>query len=69
MHVKNLSHVVAACCTLHNICEIHGDTFNDEWLTKGTSLADQETAPSASNTDSGNDVRDALVEYFSHKSL
>ena len=69
MHVKNVPHVVAACCTLHNICEIHGDTFNDEWLTEDTSLADQEAAPSTSNTDSGNDVRDALVEYFSHNSL
>ena len=23
--------VAATCCVLHNICEIHGDTF-DEWL-------------------------------------
>ena len=30
--VNDASKVVAACCVLHNICEIHGDTFDEEWL-------------------------------------
>ena len=24
--------VVAACAILHNMCEIHGDKFEEEWL-------------------------------------
>jgi hypothetical protein len=24
--------VIAASCVLHNICEIHGDAFNDQWM-------------------------------------
>ena len=27
-----MTHMIPACCTLHNICEIHGDEFNDEWM-------------------------------------
>ena len=23
---------VTACCILHNICEVHQDSFNDQWL-------------------------------------
>ena len=29
---ENVPTVIAACCILHNICEIHGETFNDSWL-------------------------------------
>ena len=32
MVVENVPTVVGACCILHNICQIHGDTFNEEWL-------------------------------------
>ena len=31
---KNLKYVVqqvAACCILHNVCKIHGDSFDDGW--------------------------------------
>ena len=24
--------LVAACCVLHNICEIHGECFDDSWM-------------------------------------
>ena len=29
MHIDNVLNVVAAFCVLHNICEIHGETFDD----------------------------------------
>ena len=29
MHIDNVPNVVAAFCVLHNICEIHGETFDD----------------------------------------
>ena len=28
--------LVAACCVLHNICEIHQEIFNEEWLVSPT---------------------------------
>lgn len=30
--VRDVPELVAACCVLHNMCEVHGDTFNEEWL-------------------------------------
>ena len=30
MLMTNVPNVIAACC--NNICEIHGDEFNDEWM-------------------------------------
>ena len=32
MNVENVPHIVDACCILHNVCEIHGDTFNEAWI-------------------------------------
>jgi len=32
MHINNVPNVVLACCILHNVCEIHDDEFNEEWL-------------------------------------
>ena len=28
----SVPNVILACCALHNICEVHNDSFNDEWL-------------------------------------
>ena len=27
-----VSTIVNACCILHNLCEVHGDGFVEEWL-------------------------------------
>jgi hypothetical protein len=32
MHIGNVQYVIAACCVLHNICEIHRDSINDDWM-------------------------------------
>ena len=32
MDIDNIPHIITACCVLHNVCEVHGDSFNDEWL-------------------------------------
>ena len=24
--------LVTACCVLHNLCEVHGDGFNEYWM-------------------------------------
>lgn len=30
--ITSVSEIVKSCCTLHNICEIHGDFFDEDWL-------------------------------------
>lgn len=37
MAVKNVPKVIAACCILHNICEIHGEVFDEKWLEEANS--------------------------------
>ena len=29
---EHIPTVISACCILHNICEIHGEAFNEAWL-------------------------------------
>lgn len=69
MNIANIPTVITAACILHNICEVHGDTFNDSWLReiRDSSLPQ----PSSSNARDGNStrpnqIRDALCYYFSN---
>ena len=32
MNVTNVPNIITACCILHNMCEIHSDTFNEQRL-------------------------------------
>ena len=32
MHIEDVPDIVGSCCVLHNICQIHGDSFDDSWL-------------------------------------
>ena len=45
-----------------------GTEFNEEWLedTQDGSTSDQLTVPNSNNTDSGVEVREILIEYFSN---
>ena len=64
--IHDLPKLVAACCVLHNICEIHGENFNEEWLdgvTDHTSESSHSTSASVDN--SGQDIQIALMRYFS----
>ena len=49
--VHDLPKLVAACCVLHNICEVHGESFCEEWLddvANDTSASSSTTLTSAS---------------------
>ena len=64
MLVENVPTVVGACCVLHNICQIHGDAFNNEWL------RDMSHTGNISNDDNtggrgGESMRESLVQFFS----
>jgi len=30
MDIDNVAQIIAACCVLHNLCEIHHDSFNEK---------------------------------------
>ena len=67
MDVFNVPRVVLACCILHNICEIHGDTFSTVWL---DTMTDDQPATIAINTHTSQNtspaviIRDKLVQYM-----
>ena len=69
MYIENVPNVVGACCVLHNICEIHNDVFNEEWLQDMNEDGADPIVASSNSVDSGNDIRDALTEYFTHNPL
>ena len=66
MHIDNVPNVIAACCVLHNVCEIHGDTFNNDWLVDVSLDQPDYSAPSMSrpSTAGGDRVRMILMDYF-----
>lgn len=68
-NVKFLPKYIAACCVLHNICEMHRDAFNDEWMIQQSA---NENAPTANTQTTGvsnsaveaHTIREALSDYF-----
>ena len=58
--------LVTACCVLHNICEIHQDSFDHQWLDDEVTQASNmsrsaSTIPSSSTAIS---IRNALCDYI-----
>ncbi|XP_035692548.1 protein ANTAGONIST OF LIKE HETEROCHROMATIN PROTEIN 1-like [Branchiostoma floridae] len=52
--------VVTACCVLHNVCEVHGEHFDDQWLVP----ADDRQVPMQRCQAVPNASRDALARLF-----
>ena len=64
---EDMPTVISACCVLCNICEMHRDYFNKEWL---HNMATGPTQPSAlsmpiptANVSSATAIRQALCDY------
>lgn len=70
MDIDNVPHIISACCVLHNVCEVHGDKFNDDWLLEvDTQMAQPDDQQSSSSAQSvrvsgGDQVREILIDYF-----
>lgn len=66
--LKHVVDIVAACVTLHNMCEMIGDAFLMEW----NSLQNAPTQPIRVNQDSssvdGAAVRDAIMQHINNTS-
>ena len=56
---------VTTCCILHNICEVHHDEFNDQWL---DDVDEFSIPPSSGSTlpgaSTGSSNHNALANYF-----
>ena len=65
MHTVHIPTVIAACCILHNICEIHGECFNDAWLLSESEF-EHPTSTSLPSASTGNakDVRNTIMLYL-----
>jgi hypothetical protein len=68
MHIRNAQYVIAASCVLHNICEVHGDSIDDDWVNSNNDAELEQPDGShfiRSTTNRPAAIRDALVRYFS----
>ena len=64
MDISHVPQVVTACCILHNMCEVHGDAFNDTWFEDSQLDQPHSPTPSTLPTSQARAVRDFLVQYF-----
>ena len=64
MDIDNVPHIITACCILHNMCEVHGDSFNELWLEDVDMSTQPELSHSSGNDTSAKTIRDALVQYY-----
>ena len=71
MDVTSVPKVVTACCILHNVCEIHGDMFDDDWLEEShSSELEEPSAPTVDNEeDDAQYIRQAFVDYLDNNPL
>ena len=63
VRVAEVPELVGACCILHNICQLHGEGFDTQWLEDNEYESPNDPAPSVSRS-GGDRVRTALTEYF-----
>ena len=66
VQLEDVPDIVASCCVLHNICQIHGDNFDESWLDPTDMVSITTSTHScvhASNSD-GNNIRRAVMEYI-----
>ena len=66
MSTEHIPTVITACCILHNICEIHGEYFNDSWFADNTEYEQPSSSMVTHTALSGasHEVRNTLMEYL-----
>ena len=58
INVRDVPELVAACCTLHNICKVRTDTFDEERLQGNKTTGEIVTYDTASQSGSGENIFD-----------
>ena len=70
MDIRNVPNFVAACCILHNLCEVHGEDFDNDWMELVGGVIDVHV-PNEQCMDGGDtddDIREAIMTYV-HNNL
>ena len=68
--IKYVPTLVMACCVLHNLCELHGDQCEDDWLVETSSsnasaiASSTATSTLTSGQQNAVTIREALCDYF-----
>lgn len=66
-HLELVPMMALASCVLHNVCEMHGDPFRDEWLEEVRQLECPQpsvTSPAYMDDPNAEQVRSLLCSYF-----
>ncbi|KAL7851055.1 hypothetical protein AOLI_G00214110 [Acnodon oligacanthus] len=66
-HMDVVPTMILACCILHNVCEVHGDTFVDEWVQavrQEDNPQPADEAPASGDNPAGDEVRALYCDYF-----
>jgi hypothetical protein len=58
--------LITACCALHNVCEVNGDSFDEDWLEGVEITRETEANDGTTQSESGDSIRRALMSYFQH---
>ena len=53
VELQHIPQAIAACATLHNICEIHKECFHEEWLTMTNNGDETVRLPSTESPNTG----------------
>ena len=72
MSMENIPIVIAAFCVLHNLFEIHGETFLESWITESDLEGNQPQLILAEDDTSNagpKEIRSSLVQYLSDHPL
>ena len=68
MNVRNVPHVVTACCVLHNICEMFNDSIPELWFHADMDIDQPPTAVTREDTTdetNATTIRNTLINYYS----
>ena len=63
--ISLLSKVIAACCALHNLREVHGDAFNEEWAIASAKIPSSEAAGMTTvGSNNAESIHNVLADYL-----
>ena len=64
VHVNDVPELVGACCVLHNICQLHGEGFDEQWLDESSQCDSPAISTITNRASDGDRIRTALTQYF-----
>ena len=65
--IEDMVNVVTTCCTLHNICEVHNEAFDEDWLQDIEESTVNVPTTSDSGTPDASSFRTSLMQHFSRR--